>query len=194
MRLQHNISPPLPGRGNRKRKRPDPEDHPSPASTPAPSVRNSHANQPAAGELHTTKDEDEFGEFVDFDGDITRHGASVGPNGTPPPPILPPISHSQNPEASSTPFGAVPPPETDKEADLSDIPPSLSQHYDSTRRTIFERRVPQVRYLIAKAKFRWLLSEHELLLDELDTVRKEEERMRASVDAVLDRVLIKELG
>jgi len=143
-----------------------------------------------------TKDEDEFGDFVDFDGDTTRNSASVGAAGLSagltgtPPPAAP---HSQNPEVSTY-FGALPPPDMDNEEDLSDIPPSLIQNYDSAKRTIFERRVPQVRYLITKAKFRWLLAEHELLLDELDTVRKEEERMRASVDAVMDKVLIKELG
>ncbi|KAF8337603.1 uncharacterized protein EI90DRAFT_2909718 [Cantharellus anzutake] len=168
MRLQHNISPPLPGRGNRKRKRPDPEELPSPSSTPAPGARGSHVSQPGIpNEKPLENDEDDLGDFVDFEG-----------NGT----------HT-SPHA-----GTVPPHEMDGEEDLSDIPASLAQHYDSSRRTIFERRIPQVRYLITKAKFRWLLAEHQLLLDELDTVRKEEERMRASVDAVMDRVLVKELG
>lgn len=192
MRLQHNISPPLPGRGNRKRKRPDSDS----ISSPLPSTSNvsglagletiAQDHYPVKSEV--PGDEEDYGRLMDPSGtgggsyDESR-GSQPGPNGTPPPydPHIPP------PQPPSFIHG------DDSEPEHS-IPPSLTAFYNPQKNTIHGRSIPRVKYLIAKAKHRYLLAEHELLLDELESIRREEERLRSSKDAVLDRVLFRELG
>ncbi|KAF9512041.1 hypothetical protein BS47DRAFT_1298216 [Hydnum rufescens UP504] len=159
MRLQHNISPPLPGRGNRKRKRPDTDSISSPSIPSTSNVSGLAGLETIAQDHYPVKSE--------FHGDEDDYGKLMDPSGA----------------------GGASYDET-----RASIPPSLTTFYNPQKNTIHGRSIPRVKYLIAKAKHRYLLAEHELLLDELESIRREEARLRSSKDAVLDRVLFRELG
>jgi hypothetical protein len=75
-----------------------------------------------------------------------------------------------------------------------ELPPSLAKHYDHNTGLVMGKSPALAKYLVMKAKYQYILAEHDLMLDELDLARKEETRLRASKDAALDHVLLAELG
>ncbi|KDQ08377.1 hypothetical protein BOTBODRAFT_37956 [Botryobasidium botryosum FD-172 SS1] len=170
MRLQHNISPPLPGRGNRKRKRPEANTEVL-VSTPVPSL----PDYPLEMAVKNEGDEDPR-RLLRVDGvdDFT------------PPPgmdqVLPPVD---TPRLSSFPI---------ETSDDEFLPPSLLPHYDNETGMVHGRPRMMAKYLVMKAKYKYALGEHELLLDELEVVKSEERRMRKAKEEALNRVLEKEIG
>jgi hypothetical protein len=51
-----------------------------------------------------------------------------------------------------------------------------------------------VRYVVTAAKYKYSIAEHASLVDELDLLRTQEERLRTDKDALVDRVVERELG
>lgn len=227
MRLQHGISPPLPGRGNRKRKRTDGPVPPAGTGPPPPgfafengsgnpntnslqgleTITPNTAYGPNSNMLiknESTAEDEEYRRMTaeagqgpyTIDGDPHPRGMSL--TGQTPPPngagngqhYDPALGGSLDSNANHE-DGAGP---GDEEDGVRELPPSLLQHYNPTKGTVLGRSVPKVQYLVEKAKHRYLLAEHELLLDELEIARKEEARVRESKDMVLDRVFLRELG
>jgi len=169
MRLQHNISPPLPGRGNRKRKRPEVAAEVL-VSTPAPST----SEYPLDMAVKNEGDEDPRRLLrVDGGEDFT------------PPPGVDQILPQDTLHISSFPA---------ESSDDEFLPPSLLPHYDHETGLVHGRPRMMAKYLVMKAKYKYALGEHELLLDELEVVRLEEMRMRKAKEDALSTILQKEIG
>ncbi|OSX62998.1 hypothetical protein POSPLADRAFT_1046351 [Postia placenta MAD-698-R-SB12] len=156
MRIQHNISPPLPGRGgNRKRKREEPD-----AGGNVP-------EQPPYGystfkiEPNTHPDDEDM---------------RMSPGDT----------NGAYPGAMPRPFS----PELVEYDDFEDeIPPHLLAQMDRATGLIMGRTPLMVRYLLMKAKYRWVLEHHEALLEELRVLKYEEKCWKERKDALLDELL-----
>ncbi|KAI5117628.1 hypothetical protein M0805_001271 [Coniferiporia weirii] len=175
MRLQHNIPPPLPGRGgSRKRKRDDSnEADGTPGPNPSAPVLKVEGHTPtdlSAGIL--------WAEHED--------GAGV----TPP---FDERSDYLNPPRSTSPGGMSATSGGGDEREDS-LPEYLLQQMDPQTGKIMGRSPAMVRYLIMKAKHRFVLEQHEGLLEELRVVRNEERRAREQKEETLDEVLRSYLG
>ena len=164
MRIQHNISPPLPGRGgNRKRKREEPDQSTSHAPDP-------YGYSTFKVESSLGGDDDEFRlSPVEGGGHISR---------LPQPPARP-----YTPDPSQF--------ELDTEDEL---PQHLLRQADQGTGLIMGRSHTHVRYLLMKAKHRWVLEQHEALVEELRVLRHEEKCWRERKDALLDELLKKQFG
>ena len=170
MRLQHNISPPLPGRGgSRKRKRGDDP----PAAADAPPHPNA-APDPAGFttfkvEPHTPREPSPG-----------PPGGSLGAGG-----LLARGGHEDHGPRS-------PSPEDGGEDD--GLPAHLADVADPATGLIFGRSPAMVRYLVMKAKEQYALREHYALIEELRTLRAQERAWREAKDVALDDVLRAEVG
>lgn len=171
MRLQHNISPPLPGRGgSRKRKRDEDFEMEGQlvlkmeGTTPT----DLGAGTPWAEheEGTETPPRDERGEYLH---------PSAGTRGG-------------SPSALSATSGGG----GDEREDA--LPEHLLQHKDPITGKILGRSPAMVRYLLMKAKYRFVLEQHESLLEELQVARGAERRARDQKEAVLSEVLQTFLG
>ncbi|ETW76640.1 hypothetical protein HETIRDRAFT_239108, partial [Heterobasidion irregulare TC 32-1] len=168
MRLQHNISPPLPGRGgSRKRKRGDDP----PAAADAPPHPNA-APDPAGFttfkvEPHTPREPSPG-----------PPGGSLGAGG------LRGGHEDHGPRSPS--------PEDGGEDD--GLPAHLADVADPATGLIFGRSPAMVRYLVMKAKEQYALREHYALIEELRTLRAQERAWREAKDVALDDVLRAEVG
>ena len=160
MRVQHNIIPPLPGRGgNRKRKREEPE-----------------PTQPQHGAdgYSTFRVDDHHGEHHFDDGRMSPFGDANGlvhhyPNGLGQRPISPDMSDDSDEE--------------------DNIPPYLLAMKDPETGLIMGRTPTMVKYILTKAKYEYALEEHSNLISELRVLRGEEKAWRQRKDALLDEVL-----
>lgn len=160
MRIQHNIVPPLPGRGgNRKRKRDELEMH--------------HSNDGYSTFKVTNGDHHQEGEFddgrispLDTNGHFDAHS------------ILYPNGFSRRS------------PSPDEESDEDEgIPPHLMAVMDPATGLIMGRTPAMVKYILMKAKHQHALQEHENLIEELRTLKFELKCWRERKDALLDEVL-----
>ncbi|KAL5514079.1 hypothetical protein ACEPAG_2840 [Sanghuangporus baumii] len=167
MRLQHNMSPPAPGRGgSRKRKR---DEEAETEGTPALKVEGNSPTDLSAGvmwgdeERIGTTPQDERSEYLN-------------PSGNP---------RGRSPGALSS---------TSDEEREDALPEHLLQHKDPATGKIFGRSPAMVRYLVMKAKHRFALEQHESLLEELRVVRAEELRARELKEQALDEMIRIQLG
>lgn len=156
MRIQHNISPPLPGRGgNRKRKREEPD-----ASGNVPE-QSPYGYSTFKIEPNTHPDDEDM---------------RMSPGDT----------NGAYPGAMPRPFS----PELAEYDDFEDeIPPHLLAQMDRATGLIMGRTPLMVRYLLMKAKYRWVLEHHEALLEELRVLKYEEKCWKERKDALLDELL-----
>ncbi|EIN06910.1 hypothetical protein PUNSTDRAFT_121921 [Punctularia strigosozonata HHB-11173 SS5] len=198
MRLQHNISPPLPGRGgNRKRKRNDDAEHP-PASTSNADASSGYntfkvdqsnsgsgtvgGSGAGAAEVPSIYDED----VSPLDGLLLANGQLAGvdyfnyPDARSPSPSSEEESVNGNGDAATN---------GDGEFEIEGIPRHLMAAYDSQTGLIHGRSVQMVRYLLMKAKYRYALEVHGEAVEELRVVRKEEQAARLEKEAVLNETL-----
>lgn len=159
MRIQHNISPPLPGRGgNRKRKRDEPDSNANPGE-PGPSINTFKVEHTIDEEFMST-----------YDGGLTRF------SGLP----IPPVPHPDF--------------DTNEPPDMESIPRHLLEVMDHSTGLIMGRSPSMVKYLLMKAKHKWVLEQHETLIEELRVLRHEEKCWKERTDALLDEVLRATLG
>ncbi|KAH9923799.1 hypothetical protein B0H21DRAFT_712523 [Amylocystis lapponica] len=162
MRIQHQISPPLPGRGgNRKRKREEPE-----------VTTNTHAPEPSFG-YSTFKVEPSHADLHGADFDDGRLSPLEGGSYT---------SHTPLPRPVSPDFSD--PDDIDEE-----VPHHLLSLRDPSTGLIQGRSPTMVKYLLMKAKHRWVLEQHEALIEEVRILRHEEKCWRERKDALLDELL-----
>lgn len=162
MRIQHNIIPPLPGRGgNRKRKREREE----------PEVA-----QPVASDGYTTFRVDPHHSDIVADYEESQMQA-LEANGHTPRNGFIGRRRSSSPDSGE---------DSDPE---EGIPQHLVAAMDRQTGLIFGRTPSMVKYLLMKAKFQYAMTEHESLLEELRCVRSEERAWRERKDALLDEVL-----
>ncbi|TCD69634.1 hypothetical protein EIP91_006859 [Steccherinum ochraceum] len=167
MRVQHNIMPPLPGRGgNRKRKRGDDTNAPEPAHTYT-------AVQPPTDGYST------FRVDVPLDGELMEDFGRVSPLD----PSIP-LDYYQVQNG----FGVRQDVEVEEDED-EELPPHLVAMQDKRTGLIMGKTPAQVKYIIYKAKHRYALQEHESLIEELRTLRYEEKCWRERKDALLDQLL-----
>ena len=160
MRIQHNISPPLPGRGgSRKRKREEPE----------PSAPQADTNQYgyATFKLDSNGNPD--------DPDDPRMDSAEYQNGMY-------ASGSGQPRPGS--------PELEGDDDGEDeIPQYLLMQAEPQTGLIMGRTPTMVKYLIMKAKHQYAVEQHEALVEELRVLRKEERLWKERKDALMDELL-----
>lgn len=176
MRIQHNISPPLPGRGgNRKRKRDEPEPGVH-GSEQTPYGYNTFKVEPHHPSDTHPADQDE--------GRASPSEANQNNNGS--------SAHLQNGTSLSRPLTPDSDPNVLDEDDQ--IPEHLLAVMDPTTGLIMGRTPAMVRYLLMKAKYRWILEQHESLLEELRVHRYEEKCWRERKDALLDELLRAHFG
>ncbi|TFK97515.1 hypothetical protein BDV98DRAFT_554133, partial [Pterulicium gracile] len=177
MRLQHNLDPPLPGRGgSRKRKRggksPSPEILPGGAGT-------------STFKVDVNPDPDE----------VNGLGLSIPPEngqGHVGEQLVPGYPSSTVSRAQS---GAGSDSEDDSSIDpLYTLPGYLQKCVDPATGLVYKRSPTMVRYLIEKAKYRFAMEEHEGLVEELSTLRRVLAREMDMKEKVMDEVLKKEFG
>ena len=170
MRIQHNIIPPLPGRGgNRKRKR-----EPEQSDT-------SHAHPIADGYSTAMFRVDQQVPVLDTHSelDIINRGSPLEPNAH--------LDYYHN--GLSVRRSLSPEVNIEGEDDDDDLPPHLAALLDPTTGLIMGRSPAFVKYIVWKAKHRHVLREHEDLIEQLRSVRWEEKCWRQRKDALLDEVL-----
>ena len=160
MRIQHNISPPLPGRGgSRKRKREEPE----------PTAPQADPNQYG----YTTFKLDSNGNPDDPDD-----------------PRIDPAEHQNGIYASGSGAPRPGSPEFEDHDDgEEEIPQYLLMQADPQTGLIMGRSPTMVKYLIMKAKHRYAVEQHEALVEELRVLRKEERLWKERKDALMDELL-----
>ncbi|CAL1702694.1 unnamed protein product [Somion occarium] len=161
MRVQHNIIPPLPGRGgNRKRKREEPDLPQAHSAEGYATFRVDHHGYP---EPHGEYDD---GRMSPFEGNGVPHFANgvLGQR-----PVSPDLSEDSEDEDS--------------------IPPHLWSLRDPETGLIMGRTPAMVKYLLMKAKYNYAMDEHTSLISELRILRGEEKAWRQRKDALLDEVL-----
>ena len=170
MRLQHNISPPLPGRGgNRKRKREDVEPD-APPVAPTHSGFNTFKIEP-----HTPSELDDISSTSPTGGDYFAAGNHT-------------ISNGSLHRRSASPGGSMDSAEPRDDGE-DGLPPHLLQAMDPKTGLILGRSVEMVKYLVMKAKHRYALEQHEFLIEELRIARHELRRTKEEKELGLDELL-----
>ena len=199
MRLQHNISPPAPGRGggSRKRKRaPDDQTQETSAPVAPTSVPVPYAISNVSGfttfKIHP-RTSSEAMEDIELnprqDSLVRSHKASTNgrqkrqlrqnlllPHNTPSPDVQP--AEDEDGYTSSS----------------SDVlPPHLQSHYDDKTGLVLGRSPAKVMYLLMKAKHHYAHEQNEMLLEELQAVKaelkKEKEEKEASLNQFFQAML-----
>ncbi|KAJ7108839.1 hypothetical protein C8R43DRAFT_905262 [Mycena crocata] len=180
MRLQHNISPPAPGRGgSRKRKREEPEKE---IKTPPPPP-----SGPSQSSFSTFKVDPNPAVEID------NPAAAVVPTMSvldprdfeeqPPPARLSPMS----PGVRSPP--RLPENEDDVMPSIDSLPAHLRARYIAGDKQVMGRSPAMVMYLLMKAKHRYAETQHEQLQEELRVVRAQLEKEKEEKELALDSVL-----
>ncbi|KAF5319475.1 hypothetical protein D9619_008750 [Psilocybe cf. subviscida] len=196
MRLQHNISPPAPGRGgNRKRKR---DDLTQGTSTPvasavvSPPVTGSMSN--SVGFISFKVEPQTPSEFVD-DPDAHDYfsGTKIKANGRRRQPHRQSHLHSQHspgPEDHMD-FGAD---DGSEPVTVNNLPPRLRAQLDESTGLVMGRSPAKIMYLLMKAKHRYAVEQRNYLLEELQNMNDELQKQTLEKDAALDDLLQRMLG
>ncbi|KAJ6534669.1 hypothetical protein DFH09DRAFT_1249974 [Mycena vulgaris] len=181
MRLQHNIEPPLPGRGgSRKRKRgpDDPEKNPNTPPPPPPG---------AASQSSFSTFKVESSAPLDVE-DPTAIVSTIS--------VLEPRDFEEPRATRLSPMspGVRSPPRTvEEEEDVAStveaLPPHLRARYSAADNQVMGRSPAMVMYLLAKAKHRYALQQHEQLLEELRVIRGELKKEKDEKELALDSLL-----
>ncbi|KAF9005113.1 hypothetical protein BDQ17DRAFT_1353838 [Cyathus striatus] len=176
MRLQHNISPPAPGRGgSRKRKRATddqgggPVPPGQPQLSPAPSSSGGGGFNTFKVEPGTPSETDERGEYFMHPPPPITNGRSMSPS------FRPPLGDDEEQEGYTS----------------SDdtIPAHLMSQYEPSTGLILGRSPAMVMYLLMKAKHQYALTQHEDLCEQLKVVRQELRKEREEKEGALNAVL-----
>ena len=200
MRLQHNIDPPLPGRGgNRKRKRDDTGDTTATADTvnsqgynafkvegrtPSDAAHSGSTGLWEHDEGLTPPMDDHPGTNGDYFTRRPRGNATAGPS----------RRRRSASVVDDSPGAQLSGDERDDGTGLGGIPPRLLQVMDPQTGRIHDRSPAMVKYLVMKSKHQYVLEQHENLLEELRVVRNEERHARDEKEAALDEVLRRHIG
>ncbi|KAJ7091568.1 hypothetical protein B0H15DRAFT_778476 [Mycena belliarum] len=187
MRLQHNISPPLPGRGgSRKRKRGAPEDPDKALNTPPPPPPN--AAVPVQSSFGSFKVDQSVPIDVDDPATFAATTSVMDPRDFEEHPRLTRLS-PMSPGIGTPPAACLPADDEDVPITPDALPPHLRARYSAADNTVLGRSPEMVLYLLAKAKHRYALQQHEQLLEELRVVRAELKREKDEKEVALDALL-----
>ncbi|KAF9524245.1 hypothetical protein CPB83DRAFT_861685 [Crepidotus variabilis] len=184
MRLQHNLTPPAPGRGgSRKRKRGGEDGF------------TTFKVDPATGESIPDEPVTEISGKPEPALTATPTKGRGATNGR---------SRRSNKQANRAPSPDVQPSEAGKPAGEEDdgymssasdaLPPSLMQHYDENTGLVMGKSTAKAMYLLTKAKLRYMIEQHNLLTEELKAARMELEREKVEKETALDDLLHRMLG
>ncbi|KAJ7735648.1 hypothetical protein DFH07DRAFT_893418 [Mycena maculata] len=179
MRLQHNISPPLPGRGGSRKRKRGPEDAEkvnTPPPPPPPPVQSSFStfkvepSTPLAAEDPTA---------------VVSTISVMDPRD---------FEEPRNPRLSPISAGMRTPPrvaEDDEEVlpSVETLPPHLRARYVAADNQVMGRSPEMVMYLLMKAKHRFALQQHERLQEELRVIRVELKKEKDEKEVALDNLL-----
>lgn len=168
MRLLHNISPPLPGRGSRKRKR-APEEAATPQPTPPPPGTGNSLSS-----FNTFKVEPRATSELLDDGEQYPVNGHHSTSRSPTPPMRPPLQEDDEGYTSSA---------------SDTLPQHLAAHLEPSTNLIYGRSKEMVMYLLMKAKHRYASEQHEYLLDELRVARAELQKEREGKEIAVDHLL-----
>ncbi|KAJ7722979.1 hypothetical protein B0H16DRAFT_1473124 [Mycena metata] len=191
MRLQHNISPPLPGRGgSRKRKRnaedaeKNPHTPPPPPGPPGPqqssfSTFKVEPNPPLETEdPATVASTTSILDTRDFEAELKRQEELQRQR------ALSPISAGMR-----TPPRAEPEDDEDVMPSVETLPAHLRARYVAKDNQVMGRSPAMVMYLLMKAKHRYAAQQHEQLQEELRAIRAELKKEKDDKELALDQLL-----
>ncbi|TFK38422.1 hypothetical protein BDQ12DRAFT_683643 [Crucibulum laeve] len=172
MRLQHNISPPAPGRGGSRKRKRGTEDR----GSPVPSMAGSASGfSTFKVEPHTpvALDEDQQHQADYF----ARHPPANGRH------------RSRSPRAGS-PSNQTPDDDEGYTSSSSDtLPAHLLPHLEPSTGLVLGRSQSMVMYLLMKAKHEYAITQHEQLCEELKVVRSELRLEKEKKEEALDTLL-----
>ncbi|KAJ7464632.1 hypothetical protein FB451DRAFT_1264131 [Mycena latifolia] len=181
MRLQHNISPPLPGRGGSRKRKRGPDDPEKSLNTPPPppgiTVQSSFS---------TFKVEPSTPLDVEDPAAIASTTSVMDPRDFeehPRPTRLSPMS----PGVGTPP--RLPDDEEEAPPTVDSLPPHLRARYVAADNQVMGRSPAMVMYLLVKAKHRYAMQQHEQLLEELRIIRAELKKEKDEKELALDALL-----
>ena len=189
MRLQHNISPPAPGRGggSRKRKR-APDEQIQETSVPIASISlpAPYAIPNASGfntfkiQARTASEALEDMEFIPRPNSLSARGHRAGTNGR---------QKHQLGQNHNTPSPDMQPGEDDGYTSSSSdiLPPRLESLYEDKTGLVLGRSPAMAMYLLMKAKHRYAHQQNEALLEQLKIVKAELKKEKEEKEASLDQ-------
>lgn len=192
MRLQHNISPPAPGRGgSRKRKRGATDDHTQGTSTPvASAVASLNPAVPNVTGFVTFKVESHTpSEAVDDPNEYIATVPKSKANG----------KQRRQLRGSQLQNRHSPSPEDEEEDGYASpssefLPPSLQAHFDENTGLVLGRTPAKVMYLVMKAKHRYVLDQHEQLKEQMRIMKDAVDAERNIKERTLDDLFHQMLG
>ncbi|KAF8216826.1 hypothetical protein K438DRAFT_1901439 [Mycena galopus ATCC 62051] len=203
MRLQHNISPPLPGRGGSRKRRRNGEDadkNPNtPPPPPAPPTQSSFSSfkvesttpleteDPAALASTTSVLDARDFEPPQNHPSNSNNGADANGSGS--------SGGGGHPWMSPMSAGMRSPPRPASDGDddvlpsLETLPAHLRARYNPADNSVLGRSPAQVMYLIMKAKHRYAAQQHEQLQEELRAIRAQLKKEKDEKELALDNLL-----
>ncbi|KAJ6519127.1 hypothetical protein C8R45DRAFT_1085176 [Mycena sanguinolenta] len=185
MRLQHNISPPLPGRGGSRKRRRTGDDADLSSNTPPPPPA-----MPTQSSFGTFKIEpNPAAEMEDLSAPIASSTSVLDSRDfeEPRPPENPRQMTPMSPGVRSPPR----PMDDDDEVMLTvdSLPPHLRARYNPADNLVMGRSPAMIMYLIMKAKHRYASQHHEQLQEELRAIRAQLKKEKDEKEVALDNLL-----
>jgi hypothetical protein len=192
MRLQHNISPPAPGRGgSKKRKRPV-EDQPVAVHPTARVLSPPPVPTAGGGAFSTFKVEQN--PYPDLSSTFTHKSVLDEDDHLHKPPAngfrsVSPVSASYQHRPGSADQHRHDEDEGYTSSTSDTLPAHLLPHYVPATNLVLGRTPSMVMYLLMKAKHRYALEQHESLLEELRVARAELKKEKEDKEGTLDDFL-----
>jgi len=204
MRLQHNISPPAPGRGGSRKRKRGAEDE---SSTPQPQ-REKQASKSSGSRTSPPPAAAASGAPLLPNGSFTTFKLEPGqssseivngyPQRSPSPPLPPRLlrqhrdlapndSAAGNQDQGHNPVDQDDPGYTSSASDM--LPTHLIPHYQPETGLVLGRTPAMVMYLLMKAKYRYALEQREGLAEELRVAKAELREEKEEKEKALDLVL-----
>jgi hypothetical protein len=192
MRLQHNISPPAPGRGGSRKRKRAADDQTQGTSTPVASVVVSpHPTLPNASGFIKFKVEPQTPSEAVEDGNeyFSVKGKGGAANGR----------QKRQPRASQLQTQTTPSPRNEEEDGYSTsssdvLPPNLQSQFDESTGLVMGRTPAKIMYLLMKAKHRYALEQHDELQEHLRVLKNEIQTEKDMKEGTLDDLFRQMLG
>ncbi|KAF5369531.1 hypothetical protein D9758_002795 [Tetrapyrgos nigripes] len=188
MRLQHQIDPPAPGRGGKRKRGQEDPATPSKAGSPPPNgvgdavntfnVENAGAY---ADNMHMDDADMDYESFTMANGqDMLKSGRE---------------KHLSHPRARHEGNGTVGEEGDGHNSSSSDaIPSRLMETYDPATNTILGRSPEMVMYILMKSRYRYALEQNDFMKEELKQLQAELAKEREAKEYALDQVLKGQFG
>ncbi|KAJ7698928.1 hypothetical protein B0H17DRAFT_1158232 [Mycena rosella] len=185
MRLQHNISPPLPGRGGSRKRKRAPDDAEKNLNTPPPPP----TTVVVTSSFSTFMVEPNPPLDVEDPAAVASTTSVIDPREFEDPrarPVAPRLS-PMSPGVGTPP--TVPQEEEEPPATVDALPAHLRARYVAADNQVMGRSPAMVMYLLVKAKHRYATQQHEQLQEELRVIRAELRKEKEDKELALDNLL-----